>query len=878
MKFNYNQERGYSYQGKNNHDMNDIYNVKRKRFHYFGRPDNNFMEEIVIGNEKNGNSDDEREIRIINDYKIRIHINKNNEMDKEIVPQRNIIYNNYNYDNIGKKYENRNCNNSYENYYMNYKNDLTNDFCRYKKNDIIINYNLNRSSNYNNRKSDSDLYKLHYNYNLKSNSKERNANIKINNDNNKINSEKINDDYLKRHKSYNNIRIDRQTNINNEIIEDNKFNTITKYSYNIKNKQKNQTINYAKYSNDDYNKGNSEYIPKKDLSKSKYIPITRNVNQLLEHKSNHSFKYINQSSEKKENKNKHDFIKNNTKYNNYNSRVLVKPDLFDSYKKNLNLNNKYEDSILKKEQIKYNLDLNNRVNNYSEKRISSNNYKPIFRQEHNDNIKNKQNNKDSNKIIGYKYENKRNNVNKTDIDEKYRNFLKKEILKENKNYLYDINNKPNPIKAKEFKSKENLNYENKNNYSNIFYKEIKMNNMSEKNIFKDKSKQIKVKAKIIKKNETIDYKTSNDYTISKNIAYNDYNINNNKENLSNEKDQLLSKYNSKKEIKKSASEQKYRRNQNLNYNYDLYNNDKRNLPENNALKGYPKGYIDNQISKNMNLVINKTNKFYEDSSLTKYKTEYIFNSEKQKRYNSIDQNNLQKKQSYQNILQNKKRDTNNLFENKNTSINKIIETKNNLHFNNDDIINNKKIITIKTTQIINENVYDRHEYTINNNKLIEKIITPVLEKQNDKNVLVNNFIKDNNNLNKNITNNNEFKYKTQLIYKNSASNNNNEINKERRTLSPEQIQRERIRNQILNNNIQTNNIQERKQNKSSNNILINYNVKNSNNNNRNLINNNRNQIHNNFDNTNSKQIGSFSNNNNVDIFNNKNNINSPIKF
>ena len=247
MKYNYNQERGYSYQGKNYHDMNDIYNVKRKRFHYFGRPDNNFMEEIVIGNEKNGNSDDEREIRIINDYKIRIHINKNNEIDKEIVPQRNIIYNNYNCDNIGKKYENRNCNNSYENYYMNYKNDLTNDFCRYKKNDIIINYNLNRSSNYNNRKSDSDLYKLHYNYNQKSNSKERNANIKINNDNNKINSEKINDDYLKRHKSYNNIRIDRQTNINNEIIEDNKFNTITKYSYNIKNKQKNQTINYAKY-------------------------------------------------------------------------------------------------------------------------------------------------------------------------------------------------------------------------------------------------------------------------------------------------------------------------------------------------------------------------------------------------------------------------------------------------------------------------------------------------------------------------------------------------------------------------------------------------------------------------------------------------------
>jgi hypothetical protein len=31
--------------------------------------------------------------------------------------------------------------------------------------------------------------------------------------------------------------------------------------------------------------------------------------------------------------------------------------------------------------------------------------------------------------------------------------------------------------------------------------------MSEKNIFKDESKQIKVKAKIIKKNETIDFKT-----------------------------------------------------------------------------------------------------------------------------------------------------------------------------------------------------------------------------------------------------------------------------------------------------------------------------------------------------------------------------------
>ena len=140
---------------------------------------------------------------------------------------------------------------------------------------------------------------------------------------------------------------------------------------------------------------------------------------------------------------------------------MLKPDLLDSYQKNLNLNNKYEDSILKKEQIKYNLDLNNRVNNYSEKRIISNNYKPIFRQEHNDNIKNKQNNKDSNEIIGHKYENKRNNVNKNNIDEKYRNFLKKEILKENKNYLYDIKNKPNPIKSKEFKSKENLNYKNK---------------------------------------------------------------------------------------------------------------------------------------------------------------------------------------------------------------------------------------------------------------------------------------------------------------------------------------------------------------------------------------------------------------------------------
>jgi hypothetical protein len=95
---------------------------------------------------------------------------------------------------------------------------------------------------------------------------------------------------------------------------------------------------------------------------------------------------------------------------------------------------------------------------------------------------------------------------------------------------------------------------------------------------------------------------------------------------------------------------------------------KGNLQENNAIKDYQKGNIDNQITKNMNFDINKTNKLYEDSSLTEYKTEYIFNSEKQKRYNSIDKNNLQKKQSYQNMLTNKKRDTNNLFENKNSNI------------------------------------------------------------------------------------------------------------------------------------------------------------------------------------------------------------------
>ena len=458
MNFDYNQERGYSYQGKNYNDMTDIYNVKRKRFHYLGRPDNNFMEEIVIGNDQNGNSADEREIRIINDYKIRIRVNRNNEIDKEIIPQRNIIYNNYKYDNISNKYENRNCNNSCENYNMNYKNDLTNNFGKYKKNDIIINYNLNRSSNYNNRKSESDLYKLHYNYNQNSNSKDRNVNIKINNDNNKINIEKINNDYLKRHKSYNNIRLDKQTN---EINEGKKFNTITKYSYNIKNKQKNQTINYAKYSNNDFNKENNEYIQKKDLSKSKNIQITRNFNKPLEQRSHHSFKYINQNSEKKENKDKHSYITNNIKYNNYKTRVVPKPDLLESYKKNINFENKYENSGVKKEQIKYNSNVNNRISNYSENRNINHNYKPIFRQEYNDNIKSRQNNKDSNEIIGHKYENKRNNVNNNDIDEKYRNFLRKEILKENKNYLYDIKNKPNPIKAKEFKSKENINYDYK---------------------------------------------------------------------------------------------------------------------------------------------------------------------------------------------------------------------------------------------------------------------------------------------------------------------------------------------------------------------------------------------------------------------------------
>ena len=884
MNFDYNQERGYSYQGKNYNDMTDIYNVKRKRFHYLGRPDNNFMEEIVIGNDQNGNSADEREIRIINDYKIRIRVNRNNEIDKEIIPQRNIIYNNYKYDNISNKYENRNCNNSYENYNMNYKNDLTNNFGKYKKNDIIINYNLNRSSNYNNRKSESDLYKLHYNYNQNSNSKDRNVNIKINNDNNKINIEKINNDYLKRHKSYNNIRLDKQTN---EINEGKKFNTITKYSYNIKNKQKNQTINYAKYSNNDFNKENNEYIQKKDLSKSKNIQITRNFNKPLEQRSHHSFKYINQNSEKKENKDKHSYITNNIKYNNYKTRVVPKPDLLESYKKNINFENKYENSGVKKEQIKYNSNVNNRISNYSENRNINHNYKPIFRQEYNDNIKSRQNNKDSNEIIGHKYENKRNNVNNNDIDEKYRNFLRKEILKENKNYLYDIKNKPNPIKAKEFKSKENINYDYKKNYGNIFYKEIKMNNMTEKNILNDENKYI-VKAKIIKKNETVDYKISKDY-----------NINRNKENISKEKDQLLSKYNFKKEIKKSSSEQKYRHNKNLNYNYDLsknnnnnYYNNTRNSPEKNISRDYLKENKDNQISKNMNLTENKANKFYEDSSLTKYKTEYIFNNEKQKKYKSIDKNNLPKKKSYQDIFQNEKRETNNLFENKNTNINNIIDNKNNLHFNNDDLINSKKVITIRTTQIINDNIYDKYEYKIKDGKITKRIITPALENQKDENVLVNNFIRDNNNAHKNITNNYEFhnnfkiNNKNQLNNKNYIPNNINPINKERRTLSPEQIQVERIRNQMLdNNNILTNNIQGTKKNKSSNNIIINNNINKSNNNNKNQINKNlnqvdSNQINNNFNNTNIKQICSFGNgriNNNVQIFNNKINSNTPIK-
>ena len=34
------------------------------------------------------------------------------------------------------------------------------------------------------------------------------------------------------------------------------------------------------------------------------------------------------------------------------------------------------------------------------------------------------------------------------------------------------------------------------------------------------------------------------------------------------------------------------------------------------------------------------------------------------------------------------------------------------NFNNDDLINSKKVITIRTTQIINDNIYDKYEYKI----------------------------------------------------------------------------------------------------------------------------------------------------------------------
>ena len=912
MNLNYQQEKDYSHRELNYQYLNQPYSIKRDRFHYKSHPKNNFIHEVVVGKNHNQNIyDNDVEIRRINDNSNEFNFENKINSNYENKHQRNYNYNkHYKYNSVDMKNENVN-NNNYKNYKMYYNYNVSSDFDINQENEINSksNYIISKTTDRNNNRNENELYKYKYSNSQNLNFKEGKEKYNINNDKHQFNINKKSDEnYLKEiqmNKMKNNAQsnkvIEQRQDIRNVVLKevDNKYiNSPKKSHHNIQKSLNYQVINYDKNEHKNYNNKNIEFNYQNDMNNLRYIQNNDNDQQNKKPKStlnNHSFKYINQSYEKYEKQNKPTY-NDNYKYNK--NKIISNQNLNNSNKKNFAFEKKYVNEKVEKPQPKNNIKANNQTNNIIyENRINfesnnydynKNNYKPIFKQDDQVNKANNKKYRDNSAIIGKKFNNKRNTVN-INISNNYKDFLKKEVGKNIRNSMINIC---------EIKNSRNIDNEFKEIYNNISYKIIKNEDINEND------KKYAVKAKVVKKNDN----KNDDFKVIKDHKINEYNPNNiNKhisynnikkpldENQQSNKEELLKKYSTKREYKRPGSENKYQQNQNINYHKELYKKEenkydykRNNPPVKNVLKeNNSKEIRKSQITINYNLNEYKNNKVYQEPLESKYLKEFEVINEKQKDYNTIEINDPESKQ----MNQNSSRNQNSYIENKTRNIMKNYGYKVNFPYNNSsELIIDQKSLDMKKKPIKNNNVQYKYVNEVKENKNTNKI-SPVKEKQKNENKSTNNLIKENNNnktnLNSQAFNKNNINNNNQLNKNNIGRNNfNNQINNQKRVLSPEPVQNVKIRSQMLNNIGQNNNQKKFNENLINNNYNINnnknyfsnnnndYNNKNMNNNSNNINKINYNINYNyNFTNNNINQKNDFNNNinnNNANLF--KNNI------
>ena len=443
---------------------------------------------------------------------------------------------------------------------------------------------------------------------------------------------------------------------------------------------------------------------------------------------------------------------------------------------------------------------------------------------------------------------------------------------------------------------ENTTYydnENKKNNNNLL-KEIKEEQNEEKNSFNDADKKYSIKDKLIKieENPVKDYKLANEYEKSKynctnffnkNTSYEDYEFY--RKERQKEKEKLLNKY-LNNGIDRTIQEEKDQQNLNNNNNYNIETVKSQSMYDFNINNQIEKNLIKNNEKENKyNFLSNysikeeyNNNKIYETPLIDKYKKENLFSSRILYRLNNDYKNNIQKKILDQNLSKDKKQKK--LFDEVDNKINK----KNNL-------MNLKKVSNIGNAKNKNNNSFNKNKNKVKNNTVTQKGIEPGLKNRGKNNTLKNNFFKDiiniknNNNINHNnydntakSKNNNQINSINPINNKNSALSKkiNNQVNLERKALSPNQIQNVKIKNKIFNRNV-TNNSKKSCQNISNKNNIINNDLNNTKKRiNNNIVNINVNNKKLNYKNNNYKEI--VNNNSQIkDNINNLINLNTPIK-
>ena len=904
MNLNYHHERDFSNKELNYQYLNPYpFNyVKRQRFHYKGRPKNNFVHEVVeIKNQNIYDNDDG--LRRINSNKNEFTFSKEIHLihENKYYYRNNDNYN-YKYNSVDMKSDNIN-NNNYKNYKMYYNYNVNNDFYENEENEINKKYNYNQNKKANDIKNRNEirLCKQKYIYSKEINSDERNEKYNVNNDKHQYNIDKQNkEDYSKKmqinqkkNNEQSNKIYEQRQDIRNVVLKevDNKYINSPKKNYNyIQKSQSYQIFNCDKNSknNNNNHKIDFNYYQNRinNLKSIQYNNNDKPNKKLQSNLSNHSFKYINQSKEKNENKNKS--INENYDYNN--NRISSARNLTNSNKNNIVYMNKYVNENVTNPIEKNNINKNNQINNsVKEIRIifenknynyDNTNYKPICNQDNQTNKTNNQKYRNNSALTGIKFETDRNTVN---INSKYKEFLKNEV---GKNIRNSINN------IYEIRSSKNMNNEYKDNYNNNFsYKIMKNEDKNENN------SKYAVKAKVVKKNDNknVSFKIfnepqKNEYNnnnIKKHISYNNVRTQLD-ENKPNKNDELSLKYNNNKEYQRPSSEKKHQQNQNINYHQEIYRNEnqydykRNNPPIKNVLKDYNSKDIKKKlITINYNLNDYKNNKVYQEPILSKYSKEFEIMNVNKKVYNTIEVNDSQRQQ----LNQNSSRNQNSYIENKTKNIMKNYGIKANLPANNNSkLIIEQKAIDIKNKPIINNNIQYKYVKEVKDSNITNKVISPIKEKRKNENMPVNNNIYKTNLNNQAFNKNNINNANTQLNKNNIGKNNyNNQINEQKRVFSPPPTQNVKIRNQLFNNNVLNSNSKKYNQNITYNNnknFVANNNTNNTNNNSNNINKINYNINYNySFTNNNINQKDDFNsniNNNNSQYF--KNNIKEVVSI